>query len=564
MPGISNLNPITTFGQQAGVRAPNILPTPAAGSAATSVSAPPNATSAPKGNSKYVYTGLCAALNQAEQELVQKGTVEIANTFEVQFSPPSLAQSKVKVPGSTDYSSTPMENSSSASLNPASNSMNTTADSRAVSQGTQVVQVIELVMRNSDFITNQQNAIVNQESGNLTPNAKANSSKSGDTQWFKISVNSLPIGDKIDSKRNTYAYRTIYTVTPYALTDANSQFFPVPKFRGVHKVYNYWFTGQNTQVLHYEQNFTALWHNVSVGIAPETQTVSTQPGLSQQLLEWVYPTIPMTAAAQSDQGGKKGSLNPAASLADFLYSRDDQAKITLKIVGDPAWILQGEVTGITGSTFQFGGFYPDGTINTDAQDGVFVVNWNAPEDYDLSTGLMDINATGTNYNNSKLSTTSATQSAAYSAVNVKHTFRQGMFEQELTGVLLTNLSQQQLASINGTGRPQSVQTNMSNSRQPNLKDAVSSLDSGVTSALSTINTIGSKLKTAGSALLNNLPSPSYTTPVLLPADPVPAAPPNAPSSNGQSVETPATETGTNNASFAPAQTIAAPDDAGPG
>jgi len=415
-------------------------------------SPPPNATAAPKGNTKYGYLGLCEALNQYEQDLVKAGTVEIANFYEVQFAPASLGSAKVKIPGQTDKSLTPMQKSDTAQskVDPASNSMNTQGMNKSVSQGTQIVQFIETVMRNSSYITDQQKSVNDPVTGNNTPSSSATSSDAT-TDWFKINVQAVPVSDKIDKKRNDYAYHMTYLISTYGINQLQSQYFPDAKFRGVHKVYNYWFTGENTQVLHYEQTFNNMWFNVINGDAPVQNNGSP---LAQQI-SWQNKNVPATRSGQTDQQAPNGALNPASTAADFLYNFTDQQNISLKITGDPAWIQQGEIVGINAPNFNFQGFYPDGTINTDAQQAVFVVNWNAPADYNLDTGLVDVNAEGTNGNNNNLLATQPAASAAYVAMGIKSTFRRGIFEQELTGCLLTNLNQQQIDNATGTGGGQS-------------------------------------------------------------------------------------------------------------
>jgi len=411
-------------------------------------SPPPNATAAPKGDTKYGYLGLCEALNQYEQDLVKAGTVEIANFYEVQFAPASLASSKVKIPGQTDKSLTPMQQSNSAQskVDPASNSMNIQGMNKSISQGTQIVQFIETVMRNSSYITDQQKSVNDPVTGNNTPSSSATSSDAT-TDWFKINVQAIPISDKIDKKRNDYAYHMTYLISTYGINQLQSQYFPDAKFRGVHKVYNYWFTGENTQILYYNQTFNNMWFNVINGDAPVQNNGSP---LAQQI-SWQNKNVPATRSGQTDQQAPNGALNPASTAADFLYNFTDQQNISLKIIGDPAWIQQGEIVGINAPDFNFQGFYPDGTINTDAQQAVFVVNWNAPADYNIDTGLVDVNAEATNGNNNNLLATQPAASAAYVAMGIKSTFRKGVFEQELTGCLLTNLNQQQIANATGTG-----------------------------------------------------------------------------------------------------------------
>lgn len=437
-----------------GVRSASGLDAP---TLSTSV-APANAAAAPKGDTKYTYLGLCAAMNQYEQELVQAGTVEIANVYEVKFIPASLAAAKIKIPGQTEKSLTSMQQDRTAKavLDPSQNSMNTQGVNRSVAQGTQIIQFIEMVMRNSTFVTDQQVAVVDPVTGEATPSNST--SKNDTTQWFKISVDATPIGTTIDKKRNDWAYKLTYIVSPYQINQAESQYFPKAKFRGVHKVYNYWFTGENSQVLNYEQQFDNLYIDTINGIAPVNPT--TYPDLASQIT-WRNKRVPITAATQSDQGADKGANNPAASLADYLYSAPDQATINIQIVGDPAWMQQGEIIGLNTLNFNFQGFYPDGTINTESQQAVFALNWNAPADYNNGTsgpqngsGLMDVNAAATGTNNANLEATQIQQTAAYTALTVKHTFNNGKFIQDIQGALVVNLQQGELAAIaKENGRP---------------------------------------------------------------------------------------------------------------
>lgn len=408
---------------------------------------PPKASAAPTSSKEYIYTGLCAAMNQYEKDLVTAGTVEIANFYEVQFAPSSLKDEQVTVPGATDQAATPMQSNNTAkSILPDTNKVNTKGRSIAVSQGTQIMQFIETTMRNSSYITKQQIAIQDQLTSKDT--ASNSTSANNTTTWFKINTKATIIGDKIDTKRNDFAYHITYTISTYKINQAESQYFPQAQFQGVHKRYDYWFTGLNTQVLHYEQNYTTAYNNAVSGNYVKQQ-VSGSRELAAQVQLGLGPNknVPTTASAQSDKGAAGGALNPASTLADFLYSDSDQSSIKLTIVGDPAWIQQGEVVGLNATNFNFDGFYPDGTVNTDAQQAVFAVNWNAPTDYNegssgpySGTGLMDVNA-GTAAN------TVTQSSAAYTLNSVKSTFSKGKFEQTLGGLLLKNLNYKEIASL---------------------------------------------------------------------------------------------------------------------
>jgi len=144
--------------------------TKAAKDAIRGIAPPPNASAAPSGAQQTVYTGLIAAINQNEQELVKKGTVEIANIYEIQFIPDTLKSETVTIPGLTDQKATPMQSNSTAKdILPDTNKVNKEARNWPVTIGTTIIQFIEQVMRSSSYVTKQQKIIQDQVTGNSNP-----------------------------------------------------------------------------------------------------------------------------------------------------------------------------------------------------------------------------------------------------------------------------------------------------------------------------------------------------------------------------------------------------------
>jgi len=126
-----------------------------------------------------------------------------------------------------------------------------------------------------------------------------------------------------------------------------------------------------------------------------------------------------------------------------LYSPNDLQNVTLQIVGDPAWLQQGEAfCGARASFFNFGPFLPDGTINYDSQQILFEILINTPNDYDLSTGLIDPNTQPTIFQNGARAPGAARQSYVYLAVSCTSEFVKGKFSQVLKGSLLNYLPDQ--------------------------------------------------------------------------------------------------------------------------
>lgn len=420
---------------------------------ATTDNTPPKASAAPKGNTNQVFTGLAEALNTNQQNLVKNKKQSVADEYVIEFAPASLGDARVKRQGLTNKKNTPMQIDNSAKkLDSATNSTNVNARSIQVSAGMQIVQFIDEVMRSSTYITDQQLYIVDEVTQKIKPNPNP---PRGQVAWYKINVEATQLGyDKI---RNDQAYRMKFVITPYAINAAPSDWFGDSRYRGSHKSYQYWFTGQNSQILNFEQEYNNLYRLIISGANIPVQ--STKTDFRDQPRRVYFPT------SEQHAKGAEGYTNEGAdNLAGFLYSPSDQARARLKIVGDPAWMQQGEIsTGISAKNFNFQPFNADGTINYDSQEVVFDISWNRPQDYDFNTGLMDLNRS--NYDPSGAYSNQPQENATYTAIRCKNIFTKGKFEQELEGRLLIEAEKNNSA----TSTARSVATNpgtVTGARQP--------------------------------------------------------------------------------------------------
>ena len=233
-----------------------------------------------------------------------------------------------------------------------------------------------------------------------------------------------------DKKRRDHAYRMKFIVTPYAINTAPSDWFKNSRYRGSHKSYNYWFTGANKEIINFEQEYNNLYRLVISGTNVPVQTEARTDLRGEQYRRTFLPT------SENAAKGAEGYTNEAGdNLASYLYNPTDQAKAKLRIVGDPAWMQQGEVAeGVSARTFNFAPFNNDGTINYDSQEVVFDISWNAPADYDFNTGLVDLNQTQINVDGTRKNLPK--NNFTYTAIKCKNIFSKGRFEQDLEGRLL--------------------------------------------------------------------------------------------------------------------------------
>jgi len=483
---------------------------------------PPNASASPAATSA-VYASLVDALNQNQAKLVKDGKQEIADVYVIEFSPPDLAASALKQPGAVNSDNTAMQNPNTAAsiLNPSQNSINYNTQGWQVIAGTSIIQLIDQVMRSSTYITNQQSIIVSDDGASCT----ANPASTNSTAWYKISLEATQLA--YDHIRHDFAYRMRYVISPYAINQAASQYFPDSKYRGSHKSYNYWFTGLNSDILHFEQEYNNLYRLVISGIGAQVQKKITTDFRDQRRRTYLP-----TSAEQTQGGNNSYQTEPGANLADFLYSPSDQAKCHMRIIGDPAWMQQNEVGPGIGAVanFNFEPFNSDGGINYDSQQIVFDISWNRPADYNFATGITDIT---TNRYGEPL------ENVSYTAIQCKSIFSKGRFEQEIEGRALIEFDKaapNQIASADN-GRPQAGTTDSQTSLTSTAIIGNSVVNNSSISGLS--RQVNSLSPTAGTFITslqkfqNSNPAPNSTSQIAS-SNPgtQPAAPPAPPTSNG--------------------------------
>jgi hypothetical protein len=386
---------------------------------------PPKANAAP---TPTITQGLAAALNQYQRQLKSEGKYDEVDVYEIEVLPP-LADSKVVPPGTTDYKSKPMGPGSKAPANqqknPGVGQVQKDAKVTSVLAGMSIVQFIDQYTRTSTYIYDQQLAYIDAR-GNQVNTPAASNQVLG---WYRIGMEASPI--KYDPKRNDYAYRIKYQLTPYKITNLQSDWFPESPFTGVHKEYNYWFTGINTQVLDLAFDFNTMYYLVISG-----QNLQETSGKTTNYRE-AYKKIAQPNSAQSNMGISGNENEPGANAADYLYSPGDVARVKMTIVGDPAWIQQGEVwSGVSGLQTQFGPFLDDGTINYDSQEILFKVLFNKPQDYNINSGIIDPNQRLPDVSPNDVLPGEATQTYVYRAIECTSVFAQGKFTQELHGTII--------------------------------------------------------------------------------------------------------------------------------
>jgi hypothetical protein len=402
--------------------------------------APAKADAAPKPGSTQTGTGLIAALNSYWGGIAKSKGI-IPDIYEIKFADPLLSNASVVPPGPLDksFAGGSLQTTAADELLSEKQNMSPAVRQRSATAGQQIIQFIDTVLRNSNYITDQQKVVWNLKTNSWEYNGKP----AQNFAWFNISCQAEQL--QYDPKQNDFAYRMTYIIAPYQIP-VQSEYFDNSSFRGVHKVYNYWFTGQNSQVTHFEQNYNNAWTQALTSDASVRAGNESTASRVNSREQWKKRYMP--ASNQARQGSDGNTFEPGANAADYLYTVDT-ATIALNILGDPAWIPP--PTNIQPGQFSTSPFFADGSINTTASAAYFEFAWNKPTDYNTTTGLMDPGQNNFGANRPAGYAGLAQQAISYQATGVKSKFRAGKFSQELTGTWLQTPAKNAVAAAD-TGR----------------------------------------------------------------------------------------------------------------
>jgi hypothetical protein len=364
--------------------------------------------------------GLAQALNDYEKELVAKGNQEFANEFAIELeNAPGLRDARLAKPGRQSKKNSVNNESKNAAGAFLSNKGFYDKNSRTytVKAGTMIPQLIDLVMRTSSYVTDQQNIEFDEKTGKVDNKTPDNPT----FIWYKVRSKAVPISDRKDRLTGDYAYRTTYTISRYQVNTPNVASFPTAEYRGVHKRYYWIFTGQNTEVLDFEIDVQSNYY-IAVGLGQKAyQGGNGQFGLQQKF---------QSAPNASLQGGENNSTIPAATVAERLYNVADVAGARLRITGDPDWIQQDNVFY---TDVNLGAFNADRSINFSSSEALFSILFNRVTDYDLATGLMPTVDLNSSRNEGDAAVNEPTENLVWCAQVVTSDFKNGEFTQLIEG-----------------------------------------------------------------------------------------------------------------------------------
>jgi hypothetical protein len=234
-----------------------------------------------------------------------------------------------------------------------------------------------------------------------------------------------------DPKRNDFAYEITYYITEYKVPYVRSTgVTSTSSYEGPFKIYDYWYTGKNTEVLEYSQNFNLLYFVTGAASSAAADANQSDPTRTKQ----------MTSSGASSTGMLSGSKEVMNTVRTALYSPGDTATATIKIIGDPDFLI---TAAGTPAAFMDQA-KNDYSLDPSSGQAYIEIGIKQATDYDNNTGLLSYINQGTGKidpNNNVIfwdytdDIKKRTDRVIYMVILLKSHFSKGVFTQELKTIL---------------------------------------------------------------------------------------------------------------------------------
>ena len=389
----------------------------------------------------YQVGSYAAAMNSYQKELVKNKNQDQPTIYVFEFTDPAMLDSKIVFPPKTVNNRTPMTNIVKEGVSAARAAaglpvagVKTDTEVFAINAGTSVIDVINSVMRNSEYIRSQ----LSDPSKTANANAQEIANKEGKPiNWYKI-VPKLEIMD-FDKKQDIYAKRITFYIQPYKYYNSKFKDAPVAQPDAYSKEYHYLYTGKNDSIINFDIDFDTMFYTSITANREKVQKTVVQPEVPPTADE-PGGTGDTTVTLQSKQtkyiSGHADVPNPASPdpigvlVNDFhksmlSSSRGDMINVNLKIVGDPEFIKQDDVYFNPSNNPSQGTqtlIDKHNSIIFDAAEIFALLTFRTPVDIDDNTGLMNFDP----------ESTTSSFSGLYKVITVDHEFQSGQFTQNLT------------------------------------------------------------------------------------------------------------------------------------
>jgi hypothetical protein len=377
---------------------------------------------------------LMAKVTKDQEALVKSGDKEFATTYKVEYFDDAQEIAASTIVSSADVSKIkwPMAEPSDKSTVNSSLEIKAQPNSKertmAFNGATPIIQAITSVIKQSDYLVNGLKEVYTTEE---SPDAKTNSNSSEKIdskkrlKWFTVMPKIEDI--KFDRKSKDWVYNITYQVKTYEIPILKSAYADkTTPYYGAVKRYEYWWTGQNSEIVKYEQTMNNTYFTVA--LSGDSASSASTGGKAN---------IPLVFGKRqkADRLGKLDvGMEAQNSVVTDLYDPGAWADAKIEILGDPDWLANPEYSSGDAKSFYGNDGY---TIQSNSGQIFIEIKFLEAVDYNNSTGVMNINDKLMLWDYPVKVAEQLNGAISYQVKDIKHMFRGGKFTQEINMAINT-------------------------------------------------------------------------------------------------------------------------------
>ena len=407
--------------------------------------------------------GLLTTLNE-QQELQAKknGEGSIPNVYKLRYLGTAEAEiGAASIVSIADLDKSKMPMSAAANIKQVNEAVSVSAvpdtNRRTITfaNDVSIMQAIGSIISQSSYLENALTQVIKSDTEPPKPGQGSETIKDPNPKtikWYNLGSEVKCLG--FDNIVGDFAYEITYVMQPYETPMITSPYAgKTSKYYGAHKRYEYWFTGKNSEIIHYEQKMDNSYFLPAMN---PTGSSASQGGGAD------IPTVPGKRQNEDRTGKLDIGKEAQNSYLTSLYDPGAYASAKITILGDPDYLMQDSPSSINQVYRQF---YGKGfTINPNGGQVFIEIDFKEAEDYNNIDGLLSINDSIQFWKYPK-SVSSQIKGVSYMLTEVVSTFSKGKFTQELDCVINQFSESGNIVDKNADGRPKNEKTTESDTRQ---------------------------------------------------------------------------------------------------
>lgn len=391
---------------------------------------------------------LTTALNNEQLALVNAKAINVPTVYSVRYNPGAeeIQQATIISPADLEKSKLPGSGAkTSAGSNDAAGvnaTVNIHSKDVVFAQNIPILQCIDQVIKQSSYLENALNVVFSSVTTN-DPNKKTIPTITNPTpppiSWFNCAASVS--GAKWDEKQKDWIFNIEYVISKYSTPVVTTGIAgSTPKYYGPHKRYEYWYTGDNNEIISYEQTLNNAYQmNLSATTGDNTEAPAEGTSNTNDLNT---PKGALQKPAGPSDGRQGQGMDAQNSYVTSLYDPGSWASAAVTILGDPDYLM--DSSGSSSLQKVYSQFYgADGfTISPNGGQVFIEIDFKEGVDYVMSGGLNEGGGStqgGTlSLNNSIYfydypeSVANIVQGIAYLVTKTECHFQNGKFTQVLT------------------------------------------------------------------------------------------------------------------------------------